>query len=197
MGDKLLPDLYFLHSWLSPVASFSKIAVTRFMQNSEVILGRLIHQATKPMRCRCDGPLLSAIRSGAWVLLDELNLAGQSILEGLNAVLDHRAEVFIPELGSTFQCHPNFRLFAAQNPLQEGGGRKGLPKSFLNRFTRVHVELLLAEDLMFIAGTWPALTQCPLLLAARYSLPHCISSTAQGYFDITVRWFAFTNCSVG
>ncbi len=41
----------------------------------------------------CDGPLLSALRAGHWVLLDELNLAGQAILEGLNAVLDHRAEV--------------------------------------------------------------------------------------------------------
>ena len=50
--------------------------------------------------------------------------AGQSILEGLNAVLDHRAEVFIPELGRTFQCHPSFRLFGAQNPLEEGGGRR-------------------------------------------------------------------------
>jgi hypothetical protein len=45
-------------------------------------------------RCRrADGPLLAAVRSGAWVLLDELNLAGQTVLEGLNAVLDHRAEV--------------------------------------------------------------------------------------------------------
>jgi midasin (ATPase involved in ribosome maturation) len=33
------------------------------------------------------------VRRGAWVLLDELNLAGQTVLEGLNAVLDHRAEV--------------------------------------------------------------------------------------------------------
>ncbi len=37
------------------------------------------------------------------MLLDELNLAGQSVLEGLNALLDHRAEVFIPELGQTFR----------------------------------------------------------------------------------------------
>ena len=102
--------------------------------------------------CRCDGPLLAAIKAGHWVLLDELNLAGQSVLEGLNAVLDHRAEVFIPELGQTFQCPPSFHLFAAQNPLQEGGGRKGLPKSFLNRFSRVHIQLLLSQDLLFIAG---------------------------------------------
>jgi midasin len=36
---------------------------------------------------------LSALKTGAWVLLDELNLASQSVLEGLNALLDHRAEV--------------------------------------------------------------------------------------------------------
>ena len=36
--------------------------------------------------------------------------------------------------------------------LQEGGGRKGLPRSFLNRFTRVHVELLQQADLLFIEG---------------------------------------------
>ena len=43
--------------------------------------------------CRCDGPLLGALKAGLWVLLDELNLASQSVLEGLNALLDHRAEV--------------------------------------------------------------------------------------------------------
>ena len=32
------------------------------------------------------------------MLLDELNLASQSVLEGLNACLDHRARIFIPEL---------------------------------------------------------------------------------------------------
>ena len=99
-----------------------------------------------------DGPLLQAIKSGAWVLLDELNLANQTVLEGLNALLDHRAEVFIPELNAKFKCTEGFRIFGAQNPLQEGGGRKGLPKSFLNRFSRVHVELLERSDLLFIAG---------------------------------------------
>ena len=44
----------------------------------------------------------------------------QAVLEGLNALLDHRAEVFIPELGASYHCHPQFRLFGAQNPLQVG-----------------------------------------------------------------------------
>ncbi len=44
--------------------------------------------------CRSDGPLLAAVKAGHWVLLDELNLASQPVLEGLNALLDHRAEVW-------------------------------------------------------------------------------------------------------
>ena len=86
------------------------------------------------------------------MLLDELNLASQSVLEGLNACLDHRGELFIPELGRSFKCPSSFRVFACQNPLSQGGGRKGLPKSFLNRFTKVYVDALSADDFLEIAS---------------------------------------------
>lgn len=46
-----------------------------------------------------DGPFLRALKAGQWILLDELNLASQSVLEGLNACFDHRGEVYVPELG--------------------------------------------------------------------------------------------------
>lgn len=108
--------------------------------------------------------IVQALKDGSWVLLDELNLAPQSVLEalhstllfvllfifsssflihmklnfqGLNSILDHRAEVYIPELGQTYKCPASFRVFACQNPSSQGGGRKGLPKSFLNRFIKV------------------------------------------------------------
>ena len=97
-----------------------------------------------------DGPFLKAMQEGHWVLLDELNLASQQVLEGLNACLDHRATVYIPELDRSFACHPNFRVFAAQNPQSQGGGRKGLPKSFVNRFTVVNVEELTTDDMIII-----------------------------------------------
>ena len=97
-----------------------------------------------------DGPLLQAMQSGAWVLLDEMNLASQSILEGLNSCLDHRQEVYISELDRTFRRHPNFMLFAAQNPHHKGGGRKGLPASFVNRFTIVYTQDFKAEDVSII-----------------------------------------------
>lgn len=101
---------------------------------------------------RRDGPFLQAMKKGHWVLLDELNLASQQVLEGLNACLDHRGSVYIPELDRTFFCHHDFRVFAAQNPYNQGGGRKGLPRSFLNRFTQVYIDALTNADLEFICG---------------------------------------------
>ncbi len=87
-----------------------------------------------------DGVLLNALKKGHWVLLEELNLASQSVLEGLNAILDHRGSVFIPEMNKTFEKHKNFRIFATQKPMKLGGGRKGLPSSFLNRFVKIYFE---------------------------------------------------------
>ncbi|ODV67088.1 midasin [Hyphopichia burtonii NRRL Y-1933] len=98
-----------------------------------------------------DAPFLRAMQKGEWVLLDEMNLASQSVLEGLNACLDHRGEAYIPELDKSFACHPDFKVFAAQNPQYQGGGRKGLPKSFVNRFTVVYVDVLKSEDLNLIS----------------------------------------------
>ncbi|XP_077262322.1 midasin [Temnothorax americanus] len=99
-----------------------------------------------------DGPFLRALRAGYWILLDELNLASQSVLEGLNACFDHRGEIYIPELGKTFSVKPGTRLFGCQNPLRQGGARRGLPRSFLNRFTQVSIDALMQDDLMFILG---------------------------------------------
>jgi midasin len=105
-----------------------------------------------------DAPFLRAMQNGEWVLLDELNLASQSVLEGLNACLDHRGTAYVPELNRSFTRHPNFRIFAAQNPHSQGGGRKGLPKSFVNRFSVVHVASLTLEDMCTIgAHLYPAI----------------------------------------
>ncbi|KAL4968549.1 AAA family ATPase midasin [Aspergillus stella-maris] len=99
-----------------------------------------------------DAPFLQAMQRGDWVLLDEMNLASQSVLEGLNACLDHRQTVYIAELDQSFKRHPNFVLFAAQNPHHQGGGRKGLPASFVNRFTVVYADSFTDTDLKRICA---------------------------------------------
>lgn len=95
-------------------------------------------------------PFLQSLQAGHWVLLDEMNLASQSVLEGLNACLDHRGQVYISELDKTFSKHPGFKVFAAQNPYTQGGGRKGLPASFVDRFTIVYTQLFSYQDLLTI-----------------------------------------------
>lgn len=107
-----------------------------------------------------DGPLLQALKQGHWILLDELNLASQSVLEGLNACLDHRGEIFIPELGKTFHVKQNTKFFGCQNPLKQGGSRRGLPQSFLNRFTQVYITAMNNDDYLIILKTqFPSLPE--------------------------------------
>lgn len=79
-------------------------------------------------------------------------MASQTVLEGLNACLDHRGEVYIAELDQVFKRHPDFKLFAAQNPHHQGGGRKGLPSSFVNRFIVVYADVFTKQDLLHITA---------------------------------------------
>ena len=81
-----------------------------------------------------------------------MNLASQTVLEGLNACLDHRGEVYIAELDQVFKRHPDFKLFAAQNPHHQGGGRKGLPSSFVNRFSVVYADVFTKQDLFHVTA---------------------------------------------
>ncbi|EEB08347.2 midasin [Schizosaccharomyces japonicus yFS275] len=131
-----------------------------------------------------NAPFLTAMESGYWVLLDELNLASQTVLEGLNSCLDHRGEVFVPELNQTFSSHPEFRVFAAQNPHQQGGGRKGLPRSFVNRFTVVYVESLKQDDMLMIARQrYPKLEPelCEKIIRYIFELEAAVSSPTSSF----------------
>jgi len=85
-----------------------------------------------------DGLLIKALREGHWVLLKELNLASQTVLEGMNSIFDHRGSIYIPEIDKTITKHKDFRIFASQNPFGNKG-RKGLPYSFLNRFIKIFI----------------------------------------------------------
>lgn len=122
-----------------------------------------------------DAPFLRAMQKGEWVLLDEMNLASQAVLEGLNACLDHRGQVYVSELDQTFSRHPKFTVFAAQNPHHQGGGRKGLPASFVNRFTVIYADSFTSADLTIICGqSYPG---CSAELIK--SLTNCVTDISQ------------------
>ena len=48
-----------------------------------------------------EGALVTAVRRGHWIVLDELNLAPSDVLEALNRLLDDNRELYIPELQQT------------------------------------------------------------------------------------------------
>ncbi|CAF3688580.1 unnamed protein product [Rotaria sp. Silwood1] len=88
-----------------------------------------------------DGPFTTAFTHGYWILFDELNLAQDTVLQAIESALDTR-QLIIRNASSAQQSvvvhrmHPDFRLFATQNP-NTGffkGKREKLSPSFLSRF---------------------------------------------------------------
>lgn len=97
-----------------------------------------------------EGVLVKAVREGQWIVLDELNLAPSDVLEALNRLLDDNRELFVPELQETIRAHPDFMLFATQNPPGVYAGRKMLSRAFRNRFVEIHVDEIPQEELSAI-----------------------------------------------
>ena len=86
-----------------------------------------------------DGPLVKAMGMGAWLVLDELNLAEPHVLERLNPVLERPPSLILNEHDSRLigapehPVHPDFRLFATMNPA-EYQGRASMSPAFLSRW---------------------------------------------------------------
>ena len=86
-----------------------------------------------------EGILPLALRSGAWVLLDELNLAEAQILERINPVLESPPSLLLSEGDQTrwgpdgLPVHEHFRMFSTLNPA-EYAGRSVLSPAFRDRW---------------------------------------------------------------
>lgn len=106
-----------------------------------------------------EGALVDAIRSGKWVLLDEINLASSETLQRLSGLLDDSSSsLTLTERGDALAIdrHPSFRLFAAMNPATDAG-KKDLNSSIRSRFTEIYVdELLDPVDLRLVASRYVA-----------------------------------------
>ncbi|CAM9204860.1 unnamed protein product, partial [Laminaria digitata] len=74
-----------------------------------------------------DGPLVTAMRKGEMILLDELSLAEDAVLERLNSVLEPGRSITLAERGGqsdagghgaseTVVAAPGFRVMATMNP---------------------------------------------------------------------------------
>lgn len=80
-----------------------------------------------------DGPVLSAIKSGAILYLDEVVEAREDIIVILHSLTDHRRQVYIDKKNESVTAPDNFLLVASYNPLGKRG-LKGLRESTRQRF---------------------------------------------------------------
>jgi cobaltochelatase CobS len=98
-----------------------------------------------------NGPLITAMRIGGVLLLDEINIMPAQVLTGLNLILE-RLQYHIPETNELVKAHPDFRIAVTGNAIngEARGSYAGVGKmniAFLNRFTLgVEVEYLTIEQ---------------------------------------------------
>lgn len=93
-----------------------------------------------------DGVLLSAMKNGDWLVVDEINAAAAEILFILHSVMDDDRSVMLAQNdGEVIKAHKDFRLFATMNPTSTHAGTKELNGALLSRFGLV-LDIVEPED---------------------------------------------------
>ena len=86
-----------------------------------------------------EGPLVKSLKNGFPILIDEINLASDSVLERLNSVLEPERELLLTdnvEKVEMVQARDGFQLAATMNPAGDYG-KKELSKALRNRLTEI------------------------------------------------------------
>jgi len=80
-----------------------------------------------------DGPMTTAVKTGAILYLDEIVEARPDVLVAIHSVTDHRRELFVDRLNLKIKAHPQFLLVASFNPHYQKGWKE-LKPSLRQRF---------------------------------------------------------------
>ena len=97
-----------------------------------------------------DGPVVTALKRGEVLLLDEINLAPASVIERINSLLDDDGNLVLTEhKGEVIAPNKNFRVVSTCNPANYVG-RKPLSEAFRSRCTLLRAQALTQQDLVQI-----------------------------------------------
>jgi MoxR-like ATPase len=91
-----------------------------------------------------DGPLTTAVRTGAVCYLDEVAEARRDTLAVLHSLLDDRRALYLERTGETVVAPPEFMLIASYNPSSRSI-LKELKPSFRQRFVTMALDYLPAD----------------------------------------------------
>jgi len=112
------------------------VSVTDF--DAKTFIGEFILDENRQMKWK-DGPLLTAMRHGFLLILDEINMAENAIIAALNHALAYW-EYYVAETDEWIRAHPEFRCIATMNPHEGYLGTKELNPAIKRRF-RLHLLL--------------------------------------------------------
>ncbi|MFV0566193.1 MAG: CbbQ/NirQ/NorQ/GpvN family protein [Flavobacteriaceae bacterium] len=95
--------------------------------SSTDLIGRYIIKGAETIWI--DGPLTTAVKTGAILYLDEIAEARPDVIVAIHALTDHRKELYIDKLGITVKAHPDFMLVASFNPGYQKGFKELKPST--------------------------------------------------------------------
>lgn len=110
--------------------------------SSTDLIGRYILKGTETHWV--DGPMTTAVRTGAILYLDEVAEARPDVIVAIHSLTDYRRHLFIDKLGESIQAHPDFMLAASYNPGYQKGFKE-LKPSTRQRFVALTFEYPQAE----------------------------------------------------
>ena len=95
--------------------------------SSTDLIGRFIIKGAETVWI--DGPLLTAIKNGSILYLDEIAEARPDVIVAIHSLTDHRREIYVDKLGETYKAHPDFLLIASYNPGYQRGFKELKPST--------------------------------------------------------------------
>ncbi len=114
------------------------------------ILGKYIATVDRGMVWQ-DGLLIHAMKTGDWIVFDEINVALPEILSALHSLLDDDRKIVLKEHdGEVVECHEEFRFFATMNPSDDYAGTKEMNKALMSRFGIILDVLPSAEEHLIV-----------------------------------------------
>lgn len=119
--------------------------------SSTDLIGRFIIKGAETVWI--DGPLVTAIKEGAIIYLDEIAEARPDVIVAIHSLTDHRRELYIDKLGETIKAHEDFMLVASFNPGYQKGFKELKPStrqrfialSFNYPEAKIETEILIKE----------------------------------------------------